>query len=189
MKPLTTSQKEKVYDKMNFKKTSVITASVLGMALLCAPLASQPAVASEVHTGVASIQNPNSAHSTPEGQVKRHHHRHHFGGFTVKTTADLIGVDKKELVDQLKTGRTLVQIVQEKKGWSESEYLKKLTDISSKRIDTAVQSGKIDAEKANKLKSALPAKLKEAINRNWAKTFSKPDQPSMFKDHQAKFVK
>lgn len=173
---------------MTIKRISMIAASVLGMALLGIPLASLPVAASSLKVEAPSVQNPNNAPPAPEGQVKRHHHKHHFGGFAIKTTADLIGVDKKELVGQLKTGRTLLQIVQEKKGWSEDEYLNKLTDASSQKIDAAVQKGKIDAERATKLKAALPAKLRDVINRNWAKTFSKPDQPSMFRDHQAKFV-
>lgn len=176
---------------MTVMKKSGIAAGILGLSLFCS-LLSGPLTAYgegiQPATGQTLEEPGKESH---DGQHK-HRHGHFFGAHTIKTTADLIGMDKQELISQLKTGRTLLQIVQEKKGWSESEYITKLTDASTKRIDAAVQSGKLDTEKATKIKAALPAKLKETVNRDWSKILnSKPDAKTqapngIFRQHEAK---
>ncbi|GGA40246.1 hypothetical protein [Paenibacillus physcomitrellae] len=180
-------------------KTTAIAAGALSLALVASLL---PAPQTAFGQASASLQakaepsaNLGDSSSSPtagqDQEHKRHHRKPYFAGFAVRTTADLIGVEKAELVNQLKAGRTLMQIVKEKKGWSESEYVSKLTEASSKRIDSAVQNGKIDAERATKLKAALPAKLKEIVNRDWSKELKKHDsktgaQSGIFRQHEVK---
>ncbi|MOA31611.1 hypothetical protein D3C78_1527780 [compost metagenome] len=80
----------------------------------------------------------------------------------------------------MKQGKTLQQIVQTKKGWTEDEYVKKLTETVSRNIDKALSEGKIDATKAKQIKAELPDKLKKVVNRSW-KT-SPPGHPAT--EHQ-----
>ncbi|WP_138496316.1 hypothetical protein [Paenibacillus pinistramenti] len=193
---------------MTKMKSSTITAGVLGAALLsCLLPASQAAYGKEVDSNSTALLSTSAgessststaavpdAGSNPSGQTpERNHHprRHFFGGYAIKTTADMLGMDKTQLIQELKAGRTLMQIVKEKKGWSESEYISKLTDASSKKIDQAVKDGKLDADRAAKLKAAFPAKFKEVVNRNWTQELDKHDsktggQDGIFRQHEAK---
>lgn len=107
--------------------------------------------------------------------------RHFRGGHIVKDTADLLGMEPKSIVEQLKKGKTLLQVVQDAKGWSEGEYIKKLTETASANIDKAVSEGKIDSEKAAKIKASLPDKLKVIIHRTWKQ--EKPGHPAMDQPH------
>lgn len=105
----------------------------------------------------------------------QHHHGQFRGGHIIKDTEELTGIDAKTIVDQMKQGRTLQQIVQAKKGWSEDEYVKKLTETVSRNIDKALSEGKIDPTKAKEIKSELPLKLKRIVNRPWK---SPPGHPA-----------
>ncbi|MDU4695246.1 MAG: hypothetical protein E6Y08_05485 [Paenibacillus sp.] len=116
----------------------------------------------------APAEQPQQVSPNPSQAEKKHAPHGHFrGGHIVKDTAELLGMEPKSLVEQLKQGKTLLQIVQAEKGWSEEEYLKKLTEAANRNIDKALAEGKIDQEKANKIKSKLPEKLKKVINRSW----------------------
>src|SRR5206468_4156420 len=55
----------------------------------------------------------------------------------VKETATLLGVDQSAIQDELKQGKTLAAIAQEK-GLNEADYLQNLTDAKTKAIDDAV---------------------------------------------------
>lgn len=179
---------------MTVMKKSGIAAGVLSFALFCSLLPGPLTAYGEGAKPAAelTVTEPSKDSKDPQSGQHKHHHGHFFGAHTIKTTAELIGMDNQELISQLKTGRTLLQIVQEKKGWSESEYIAKLTESSTKRIDAAVQNGKLDAERAGKIKAALPAKLKETVNRDWSKILnSKPDAKTdapngIFRQHEAK---
>ncbi|MNI29389.1 hypothetical protein D3C73_832040 [compost metagenome] len=112
-----------------------------------------------------------SAHSQLDQFDPQHHRCHHFrGGHIIKDTADLTGIDPKTIVEEMKQGKTLQQIVQTKKGWTEDEYVKKLTETLSRNIDKALNEGNIDATKAKQLKAELPDKLKKIVNRTWKST-------------------
>ncbi|CAM2944731.1 hypothetical protein PASE110613_08700 [Paenibacillus sediminis] len=102
--------------------------------------------------------------STQAAQNHDHKYGHRgLGGHFVRETAELLGVEADSLFKELRNGKTLLQIVQEKKGWSESEYLDKLTSEVSKHIDEAVTKGKLTKEKAEEIKTNLPEQLKEAV--------------------------
>ncbi|MNO82773.1 hypothetical protein D3C76_740570 [compost metagenome] len=121
-----------------------------------------------------------SAHSQLD-QFEPQHHRGHFrGGHIIKDTADLTGIDTKTIVEEMKQGKTLQQIVQTNKGWTEDEYVKKLTETVSRNIDKALSEGKIDAAKAKQIKAELPDKLKKIVNRTWKS--SPPGHPAT--EHQ-----
>lgn len=139
---------------------NVVTASCLALLL---SLSAAPA---------AGIVQAESQH---EQIHPRHHHGPFRGGHIIKDTEELTGIDSKTIVDQMKQGKTLQQIVQAKKGWSEDEYVKKLTETVSRNIDKALSEGKMDPMKADKIKSELPLKLKKIVNRPWK---SPPGHPA-----------
>lgn len=108
---------------------------------------------------------PSADHREP-GQ--RHHHKGHLkGGPIITDTASLIGTEPKLLLAQLEQGKTLLQIVHAKKGWSETEYLQQLTIKAFQHIDKVVAEGKLTKEQAEKIKADLPTRLKTVINRTW----------------------
>ncbi len=129
-----------------------------------------PAAAGSVYA--ETPEQPGQITTQPESKDPHAQHPHppfgHFhGGHIVKDTANLLGIEPKLVVDQLKQGKSLLQVVQTSKGWSEEEYLKKLNETAVRNIDKAVSEGKIDAEKASKMKEILPEKLKKMIHRTW----------------------
>jgi hypothetical protein len=92
-----------------------------------------------------------------------HKHHHHHGGIT-KDAAHLLGMESHELLKEWQKGKTLVQIAQDRKGWSEETFTKKLCDIEMKKIDAAIKAGKVSKEKGDTIKRKLPEKLKNALN-------------------------
>ncbi len=120
-------------------------AGKLTLALLLAAGSAAAAGTAYAETGAPGDQTPQVSPSPSQTESKPHkHHPHgHFrGGHIVKDTAEMLGMEPKALVDQLKQGKTLLQVVQAEKGWSEEEYLKKLTDSANKNIDKALAEGK-----------------------------------------------
>lgn len=103
-----------------------------------------------------------------ERQLHPHHHEGHFrGGHIVIDTAELLNTEPKMLVEELKQGKSLLQVVQARKGWSEAEYVQKLIVVVTKHIDKAAAEGKFSKEKAETMKTELPLKLKKVVNRTW----------------------
>ncbi|MEF2965287.1 hypothetical protein V3851_05530 [Paenibacillus sp. M1] len=145
------------------KQLKGLAASGLAFILALAPVA-----AGAVYAGAPQdTQIKQTPEATKDPNAKHHHPRHVHGGHIVKDTAALLGVPPKSIVEQLKQGKSLLQVVQTTKGWSEDEYLKKLTEKASQNIDQAVAEGKIDKEKAAKIKADLPERLKKMIHRTW----------------------
>lgn len=152
-----------------------------GLALM---LALTPATASSVYAQTPERVQQLTETTEPGETHEKHAHppfRHFRGGHIVKDTAELLGMEPKSVFEQLKQGKTLLQVVQNAKGWSEGEYIKKLTETASVNIDKAVAEGKIDSEKAAKIKAALPDKLKVIIHRTWKQ--EKPGHPAMDQPH------
>ncbi|GIP56613.1 hypothetical protein MKX50_10625 [Paenibacillus sp. FSL W8-0186] len=128
--------------------------------------------AAAAETTVAYQEPTPIPQASPEGgkeqQQPRHHHKGHFrGGHIVKDTAELLGVEPKVLIEDLKQGKSLLQVVQARKGWSEAEYVQKLTAVVTGHIDKAAAEGRLSPEKAATMKMELPVKLKKIVNRTW----------------------
>lgn len=89
---------------------------------------------------------------------------HGFRGVNLlKETAALLSLDEKTLMDELKQNKTMAQVAQEKAGLTEDALVQKLTDAETKAIDEAVSAGKITQEQADKQKSGLADRLKQAV--------------------------
>lgn len=142
-------------------------AGKLTLALLLAAGSAASAGTAYADTSAPADQPQQVSPNPSQTETKHPPHGHFRGGHIVKDTAELLGIEPKALVEQLKQGKTLLQIVQAEKGWSEEEYLKKLTESANRNIDKALAEGKIDRTKADKIKAKLPYKLKKVIHRSW----------------------
>jgi hypothetical protein len=69
----------------------------------------------------------------------------------VSEAAIVLNVLPITIMDEMTKGKTLEQIA-EVKGLSKGQFLKKITDLDTKNIDTAASSGEISQEQAKALK-------------------------------------
>jgi hypothetical protein len=110
--------------------------------------------AAETPTGTTVVQNTkNSAND---------HGKRGYEQNLIKETATILSVDPTTITDQLKQGKTLVQIAQAK-GTTEDVLLQKLTDAENQSIAAQLASGKITQAQADKMKSKLAAQLKKEV--------------------------
>lgn len=105
---------------------------------------------------------PTTDGSTPNRPHGMHHHHNH-GGLT-RDAANLLGMERQDLLKEWQQGKTLVQIAQARKGWDEATFTQKLSDIEFKKIDDAIKSGKLSKEQGEIIKKKLPEKMKNALN-------------------------
>lgn len=99
------------------------------------------------------------------------------GHFIISETAELLGMGREELIASLKSGKTLTGLAQEKKGWSEDQYVQKLSDAASLKLDGFVKEGKLTQEDAAKLKPGLPTLIKRSLSRVAQLHQGKPSPP------------
>lgn len=122
----------------------------------------------EPHEPLTQDAAPHSANNNAAVEKSKPHCNQGIrGGHIVKDTADLLGMEPTTLLAQLQHGKTLLQIAHERKGWSEAEYIQKLTVTIYRNIDKAIAAGKLDQNKAAKIKAGLPEKLSRVIKRPW----------------------
>lgn len=124
------------------------------------------------HTGKAAAES-----IAPTGPVSPHSgkdHGHHpgrdgkfraGGHFIILETAKLLEMDRFELVKSLKAGKTLSELAKEKKGWSEEQYIQKLSESASRKLDQAISEGRLTEDEAKKMKADLPTVLKQRIGK------------------------
>ncbi|OXM86305.1 hypothetical protein [Paenibacillus rigui] len=85
------------------------------------------------------------------------------GGPLLSKTATILGVEQSVIQDELKAGKTLAQIAQEKASLSEEDFLAKLVAAETAAIDADVTAGKLTQEQADKRKENLSDRLKKEI--------------------------
>lgn len=156
--------------------------SMMTLSLVVAPIAIQVSAAGE--------STPTTENGQDGKQQERPHkhgqHRPILGGHVVKETADLLGIKPQILVEELRQGKTLLEVVQVSKGWTEEQYLQKLTESVQPYIVKAQSEGKLSAETATRMKEHLPVRLKQIINRTWNQ--SPPGHPALdYKHNQIKW--
>lgn len=118
-----------------------------------------------------SIFMPSTQAAAPE-HPKRHVHkgkRPADGGFLIKDTATILGIEPQSLLIQLQQGKTLLQVAQSSKGLSEQEYLQKLTTLAHDHLNQAVLAKRMTSQHAEEIKAKLPTILKKAIHHRWKK--------------------
>jgi len=79
----------------------------------------------------------------------------------VKAITDAVGIDSETLKTRRQAGESLATIA----GSKVDDLMAALLAFDSKKIDSAVASGKISAEQATELKAKLVARVTEVANR------------------------
>lgn len=127
--------------------------------------------AAPAHAGGAnpSVQPQDKSLTAPSSHKEGHAehgrgNRHGRGHFLIKESASLFEMESRELADALNSGKSLADVAREKKGWTQDQYVQKLTEAAGQRIDKAVAEGRFTSEQAAKLKAGLPAMLKARVS-------------------------
>lgn len=152
--------------------TALLSISLLGMPVVHAKATPE------------SIQPQKIEHGNDSKATHRQHKHPFHGGQVVLDTAALLSVEPGTIFEQLKQGKTLLQIVQTSKGWSEAEYVQKLTIAVTSKIDKAVTDGKFTKEQAEQIKASLPNRIKATINRSWHNHGTPSDKGVHFNHNQ-----
>lgn len=85
-----------------------------------------------------------------------------FGG--LETAASYLGLDENELRDALADGKSLAEVTKDE-GKSVDGLVDTLVAAAEKRIDSAVDDGKLSQEQANELKQGLRGRVTDFVNR------------------------
>jgi hypothetical protein len=106
---------------------------------------------------------PQAAPATEPGHrgARWHHHRR----AVLKLVADTIGIAPKDLVAALKDGQSIAQVA-EAHGVATQTVVDAVIGRATERIDKAVAAGKLDADRAAKIKERLPQRVDRLVHRS-----------------------
>lgn len=76
----------------------------------------------------------------------------------------LLGMDATQLKEQLKSGKTLAQIAQDK-GIAKDKLISNMQSIMKANLDQAVKDKKVTADKATQIESKLPQMIERMVTR------------------------
>ncbi|WP_342439813.1 hypothetical protein NSS79_14175 [Paenibacillus sp. FSL L8-0436] len=142
----------------NIKRITAFAAAVM--------LSLAPAAAfADNAAGSTPSPAPDSIHAGKEHSSHPHHARGFKAGgyFILNESAKLLEIDRTELIRSLKSGKTLYTLAKEKKGWTEEQYIQKLSEAASLKLDESIKDGQLKPDEVQKLKAGLPALLKLSI--------------------------
>lgn len=140
-----------------------------------------PAHASARHP-THSESGPNKPDAGPSAAVKDEKERHR-GFFLIEDSAEIIGIDKSELMQQVKDGKSIAEIAAAK-GVQEADLIDRLVAARKQKIDEAVKSGKWTQEKADRIKEKLPEHIRKLVhNKDWNNWHKDKDRKDS-KDHK-----
>jgi len=114
-----------------------------------------------VAKGVITPAQEDAILAAVAGDHKDHPKLKEFIGDAVKTSVDYLGLPAEQVKAQLKAGKSLGEIANATPGKSRDGLIKVLDDAAGKRIDAAVDAGKITKDQAESLRT----KVDEAIVR------------------------
>ena len=170
------------------KSVAVLSAGVLGMGLLSGVAFAMTPASADAATGVAPVagaaqdQRGDKLKAVLDGLVAKGvitraqedaiidavvaEHKDHpkikeFVGDVLKSSVDYLGLPADQVKKDLRSGKSLGEIANATPGKSRDGLLKFLDDAANKRIDAAVDAGKITRDQAEKLRT----KVDEAIVR------------------------
>jgi uncharacterized protein (DUF433 family) len=89
--------------------------------------------------------------------------RRHARRSGVKLAASTIGIDTKTLVDAVKGGQTVADVARSH-NVDPQKVIDAVTTAANTKIDTAVTNGKLDADRAAKLKDRLDQRIATLVN-------------------------
>ena len=86
-------------------------------------------------------------------------------GFAMmESAADLLGLEPRELKEELQSGKSLTEIAQEK-GFTQDTLIEKIQAALTAKLDQAVADEKITAETAAKIKENLTQRITDMVTR------------------------
>jgi hypothetical protein len=113
-----------------------------------------------------SSTNPKDG-SSSQGEHAGHHRRHHrLARAVLRNAADTIGIEPRELVEQLRQGKSIAEVATEH-GVDPQTVIDALVAKANERIDQAVANGHLDADRAAQLKEKAPERIAKLVNRTF----------------------
>lgn len=152
----------------------LITSAAVGAAILAgsAAVVAVPAYAQSPDQG----QQQGSEHKPDQGSKNRGKHvRHRAIKGAIKTASETIGIDAKELVEQLRAGKSVAEVATEH-GVDPQAVVDAIVAKVNAWVDEAVAAGKLDAEKAAQIKEKAPEKVAKMVNAHREPGQGKPGQ-------------
>lgn len=111
----------------------------------------------------AQSQAAQETKADQDAKADKAHPRKEHGLPILDEAASILGMKTEDLKAALKKDKSIVQVAKEK-GISEADLSTKLIAIRSAKIDEAVKSGKLDAAKAEQIKSRMSEHLNHMLN-------------------------
>lgn len=81
----------------------------------------------------------------------------------VSEAAQVLNVLPITIMDEMKKGKTLLQVAQDK-GFNKAQFLQKLTDVENKTVDTATTAGTITQKHSAALKAGQKDRLTKSLD-------------------------
>jgi hypothetical protein len=119
-------------------------------------------VAGLVVTGTAGAAYAADGGSGAPARTEQGARRHHRGAAIVGVAATAIGIDRAALVQGVRDGKSLADIAKDN-GVDAKTVEDALVAAGTKRVDTAVANGRIDADRAATIKDKLPARAEKLV--------------------------
>src|SRR4051812_7792396 len=113
-------------------------------------------------TGTASVASAADGGSGAPAKTEQGGPRHRRAGAIVAVAATAIGIDRAELVKGVRDGKSVADIAEDH-GVEAKTVEDALVAAGSKRIDTAVSNGRIDADRAATIKEKLPQRAEKLV--------------------------
>jgi hypothetical protein len=141
-----------------FLTSAAVGVAVLGGATAVATTSVLPAFAQSKVAGQA--QSADQGDTNHQG---RHGMRRHLVREAIKTAADTIGVSPQDLVNELKSGKSIAEVATEH-GKDPQAVVDALVAKINAAVDKALQAGKISEDTANKIKTKAPEIANRIVN-------------------------
>jgi hypothetical protein len=149
--------------KLRTALITVTTAAVLstaGVAIAGAASSSSGSAPSATATTSASNAD-NAAKPAPAPRRARRHHRVRV--FVRKVVLQTIGIDRRTLRTELRSGKTIGEIATAH-NVEPSAVIDALVTGATAKLDAAASAGKITTERAHKIEAKLPARFTKLVN-------------------------
>ncbi len=113
--------------------------------------------------GNASTPSATAGPSGENRSARRAHHRRIVVRKALDVAADTIGIDRSDLVKELRAGKTIAEVATAH-NVDPQHVIDALVQAATQRIEAAKTAGKITAERATKLEQRLPDAVGKLVN-------------------------
>lgn len=119
-----------------------------------------------VAKGVITQTQENAIIEALKAEHKDHPRIREFVGDVAKASVDYLGLPADEVKKELRSGKSLGQIANVTPGKSRDGLIKFLDDAANKRIDAAVDAGKITKDQATELRTKVDGAMVRIVDRS-----------------------